>query len=65
MTTKNPRLNVVLDKPLYATIKYLAQEEGISLDSCQVEKETVIILKIGHRKDVLVVKAKGSKTVFG
>jgi hypothetical protein len=31
MTTKNPRLNVVLDKPLYTTIKYLAQEEGISL----------------------------------
>jgi predicted DNA-binding protein len=31
MSTKNPRLNVVLEPPLYLTIKNLAKREGISL----------------------------------
>ncbi|MFH1239033.1 MAG: CopG family transcriptional regulator [bacterium] len=31
MTTKHPRLNVVLDKSLCATIKHLAGEDGVSL----------------------------------
>jgi len=31
MATKNPRLNVVLEPPLYQALKRLAEKEGISL----------------------------------
>ena len=31
MPTKNPRIHVVLDKPLYETVCRLAEEEDISL----------------------------------
>ncbi len=31
MPVKNPRINVVLEKPLYNTIERLAAREGISL----------------------------------
>lgn len=31
MATKNPRLNVVLDPPVYYSVKKLAQKNGISL----------------------------------
>ena len=31
MPTKNPRLNVVLEPPLYTAIQRLAKKEGVSL----------------------------------
>ena len=31
MPTKNPRINVVLEKPLYQEVQYLAKKEGVSL----------------------------------
>lgn len=31
MPTKNPRVNVVLEKPLYRAIEHLAKRDGISL----------------------------------
>jgi predicted DNA-binding ribbon-helix-helix protein len=31
MATKNPRINVVLEKPLYDNIKRLAKKDGVSL----------------------------------
>ena len=31
MPTKNPRVNVVLDKDLYRTVHELAQHQGISM----------------------------------
>ena len=31
MATKNPRLNVVLEMPLYLTIQKLAKKDGVSL----------------------------------
>ncbi len=31
MPTKNPRINVVLEKPLYDNIERLAKKEGVSL----------------------------------
>jgi predicted DNA-binding protein len=31
MPTKNPRINVVLEEPLYQSIQYLAKKEGVSL----------------------------------
>jgi hypothetical protein len=31
MPVKNPRINVVFEKPLYHTIEWLARSEGVSL----------------------------------
>lgn len=31
MPAKNPRINVVLEKPLYDSIEYLAKKDGVSL----------------------------------
>ncbi|HSG32601.1 MAG TPA: antitoxin, RHH family protein [Thermodesulfobacteriota bacterium] len=31
MPTKNPRINIVLEKPLYNAIKKIAKKEGISI----------------------------------
>ncbi len=31
MPTKNPRINVMLEKRLYQSIQYLARKEGVSL----------------------------------
>jgi hypothetical protein len=31
MPTKNPRVNVVLEKPLYRTVEHLAERDGLSL----------------------------------
>ena len=33
MPVKNPRINVVFEKPLYNTIERLAAKEGVSLSS--------------------------------
>ncbi len=31
MPTKNPRVNVVLEKPLYRTIEQIAKRDGVSM----------------------------------
>ena len=31
MPTKNPRVNVVLEKPLYSRVEHLAKKDGISM----------------------------------
>ncbi len=31
MPTKNPRINVVLEKPIYRSVRHLAEKEGVSL----------------------------------
>jgi hypothetical protein len=31
MPTKNPRINIVMEKPLYDSIQYLAERDGVSL----------------------------------
>jgi len=33
MPARNPRVNVVLEKPLYEAVGHLAKEEGISLST--------------------------------
>lgn len=33
MPTKNPRINVVLDTPLYQSVKHLAEKDGVSLST--------------------------------
>ncbi|MBI5025945.1 MAG: toxin-antitoxin system, antitoxin component [Nitrospirae bacterium] len=31
MPAKNPRINVVLEKPIYNSVRHLAEKEGVSL----------------------------------
>lgn len=31
MPTKNPRINVVLEKPIYKSVRHLAEKDGVSL----------------------------------
>ncbi|WP_304893760.1 ribbon-helix-helix protein, CopG family [Candidatus Deferrimicrobium sp.] len=33
MPARNPRVNVVLEKPLYEAVDHLAKEEGVSLST--------------------------------
>lgn len=33
MPTTNPRVNVVLEKPLFASLKKLAEKEGVSMST--------------------------------
>ncbi|MBE0606032.1 MAG: ribbon-helix-helix protein, CopG family [Deltaproteobacteria bacterium] len=33
MPARNPRVNVVLEKPLYEAVHHLAKEEGVSLST--------------------------------
>ena len=33
MPAKNPRINVVLDVPLYKNVQYLAEKDGVSLST--------------------------------
>ena len=33
MPAKNPRINVVLENPLYQTVRFLAEKDGVSLST--------------------------------
>jgi hypothetical protein len=33
MPAKNPRINVVLENPLYQTVRFLAERDGVSLST--------------------------------
>jgi predicted DNA-binding protein len=33
MSTKNPRINVVLDDPIYRYVQFLAEKDGVSLST--------------------------------
>jgi len=33
MPTKNPRINVVLDPPLFKNVQFLAEKDGVSLST--------------------------------
>lgn len=47
MPTKNPRINVVLEKPLYNSINRLAKKDGVSL-SLKVRDLVKEALEIGE-----------------
>jgi len=59
MPAKNPRINVVLEKPLYREVQLLAQNEGVSM-STKVRDllrevlethEDVYLAKIAERRE--------------
>jgi len=52
MPTHNPRVNVVLEKPLYAAIMHLAARDGVSLslkvrdlvkEALEIEEDVVLV----------------------
>ncbi|MFZ2604171.1 MAG: antitoxin, RHH family protein [Candidatus Omnitrophota bacterium] len=54
MSTKNPRLNVVLEAPLYRTLKHIAYREGVSLS---LKARDLIRLALEYYEDAYWVKA--------
>jgi len=54
MSTKNPRLNVVLEAPLYQTIRRLAEKDHVSLS---LKARDLIRLALEYCEDLYWVKA--------
>ncbi|MBI3610137.1 MAG: toxin-antitoxin system, antitoxin component [Nitrospirae bacterium] len=61
MPTKNPRVNVVLEKPLYRRIEHLAKRDGISL-SLKVRDLVREALEIEEDLALSVLAEKREKT---
>jgi hypothetical protein len=53
MPTNNPRVNVVLEKPLYANVERLAKRDGVSL-SMKVRDLVSVALEI--EEDIALTK---------
>lgn len=53
MPTNNPRVNVVLEKPLYANVERLAKRDGVSL-SMKVRDLVSVALEI--EEDIALAK---------
>lgn len=53
MATKNPRLQVVLERPLYDTVSSLADEDGVSLST---KARDLIREAIEHLEDVTLAQ---------
>jgi hypothetical protein len=69
MPVKNPRINVVLEKPLYAMIERLASREGISLslkvrdlvkEALEME-EDIALAAVAEKRERTFSKAKALK----
>lgn len=59
MPTKNPRINVVLEKPIYRSVRHLAEKEGVSLslkardlikEALELEEDIALSLFAGKRE---------------
>ncbi len=53
MPTKHPRLNIVIEKPLYEAIKTLAHKEGISLS---LKARDLIHEALEYSEDAMLTK---------
>jgi hypothetical protein len=69
MPVKNPRINVVLEKPLYNTIEWLAKREGVSLslkvrdlvkEALEIE-EDVALSAFAEKRERTFTKSKALK----
>lgn len=54
MATKNPRLNVVLEAPLYRILKHIAYRDGVSLS---LKARDLIRLALEYCEDAYWAKA--------
>lgn len=59
MPAKNPRVNVVLEKPLYRDIEHLAKRDGVSLslkmrdlvkEAMEIEEDIVLSVLVEKRE---------------
>lgn len=62
MPTKNPRINVALEKPIYSLIEKLARERGLSLsmvtrdlirEALEIHEDAVLAEVAGEREATL------------
>ncbi len=62
MPTKNPRINVALEKPIYSLIEKLAQQRGLSLsmvtrdlirDALEIHEDSVLSAVAEERESTL------------
>jgi hypothetical protein len=53
MANKNPRINVVVEKPLYNTIKFLAKKDNVSLST---KMRDLVIEALEYLEDVSLTK---------
>lgn len=69
MPAKNPRINVVLEKPLYEAVEEMADREGISLslkvrdlvkEALEIE-EDIALTVIAERREKTFIKKKALK----
>ena len=69
MPVKNPRINVVLEKPLYNTIERLATKEGVSLslkvrdlvkEALEIE-EDIALSAFAEKRDKTFTKSRALK----
>ena len=51
MSTKNPRINVVLDRPIYNAIKKLAHDDGVSLS---YKVRDLVSMSLEYFEDVIL-----------
>ena len=61
--TKNPRVQVVLEKPLYTALSFLAKEEGVSMS---LKARDLIREALEHLEDVAlasIVEERAKKPV--
>ena len=69
MPVKNPRINVVLEKPLYRTIERLASRDGVSLslkvrdlvkEAIEME-EDIALSAFAAKREKMLTKGKSLK----
>ncbi len=69
MPAKNPRINVVLEKPLYDSVKRLAKKDGVSLslkardlvkEALEIQ-EDVALSHFAEKRDCTFKKVKALK----
>ncbi len=69
MPVKNPRINVVLEKPLYNTIERLASRDGVSLslkvrdlvkEALEIE-EDIALSAFAEQREKTLVKSRALK----
>jgi hypothetical protein len=58
MSTKNPRLNVVLEPPVYRTLRHLAQKDGVSLS---LKARDLIRLALEYCEDLYWTRAANDR----
>jgi len=58
MSTKNPRLNVVLEPPLFSAVKQLARKDGVSLS---LKARDLIHHAIEYCEDLYWIEEAGNR----